>query len=172
MVANRENPLLVSDTNSTLIIDNDGNLRILNDEHKSVWSTKVRVQFNETIAKLTDVGDFGSILWESFDYPGNSLLPGMKFGTNGKTKGKNLMTSWRSDDDPTPGKFVVGLSSDQPPLQEKVEQVTKVSRATFVARENSLNDKSLSDVAQILIDFLVKVRRSFPGRHVARDKLV
>ncbi|GJV95342.1 hypothetical protein Tco_1546919 [Tanacetum coccineum] len=57
-------------------------------------------------------------------------------------------------------------------LQEKVEQVTKFSRATFVARENPLNDKSLSDVAQILIDFLVKVRRSFPGRHVARDKLV
>ncbi|GKF01207.1 hypothetical protein Tco_0028130, partial [Tanacetum coccineum] len=42
-------------------------------------------------------------------------------------------------------------------LQEKVKQVTKFSRATFVARENPLNDKSLSDVAQILIDFLVKV---------------
>ncbi|GJV52319.1 G-type lectin S-receptor-like serine/threonine-protein kinase [Tanacetum coccineum] len=121
-VANRENPLLVSDTNSTLIIDNDGNLRILDGEHNSVWSTKVRVQFNETIAKLTDMGNFclndttsGSILWESFDYPGNSLLPGMKLGTNEKTQDKHLMTSWKSEDDPTPGNFVVGLSSDQPP---------------------------------------------------------
>ncbi|PWA50545.1 G-type lectin S-receptor-like serine/threonine-protein kinase [Artemisia annua] len=121
-VANRENPLLVSDTNSSLIIDNDGNLRILNGEHKSVWSTKVRLQFNATIAKLTDIGNFclndttsGSIVWESFDYPGNSLLPGMKLGTNGKTQGKHLMTSWKSDDDPTPGDFVVGLSAEQPP---------------------------------------------------------
>nr|GEY64836.1 G-type lectin S-receptor-like serine/threonine-protein kinase At1g61550 [Tanacetum cinerariifolium] len=121
-VANRKIPLLVSDTNSTLIIDNDGNLRILDGEHNSVWSTKVRVQFNETIAKLTDVGNFclndttsGSILWASFDYPGNSLLPGMKLGTNGKTQFKHVMTSWISDDDPAPEEFVAGLSAEQPP---------------------------------------------------------
>ncbi|GJT26036.1 splicing factor 3B subunit 3-like protein [Tanacetum coccineum] len=41
-------------------------------------------------------------------------------------------------------------------LQEKVEQVTKFSRATFIALETSLNDKSPFDVAPILIDFLVK----------------
>nr|GEY70207.1 G-type lectin S-receptor-like serine/threonine-protein kinase At1g61550 [Tanacetum cinerariifolium] len=121
-VANRENPLLVSDTNSTLIIDDDGNLRILDGEHNSVWSTKVRVHFNETIAKLTDIGNFclndttsGSILWETFDYPSNSLLTGMKLGTNGKTQDKHLMTSWISDDDPATGDFVAGLSAEQPP---------------------------------------------------------
>ncbi|KAI3680612.1 hypothetical protein L6452_35385 [Arctium lappa] len=121
-VANRENPLLVSDTSSSLTIGNDGNLRIQDRENNVVWSTNVRVQSNETIAKLTDSGDLalndtisGSILWESFDYPSNSLLPGMKLGTKGKTQGKNLLTSWKSDDDPTPGKFVLGLSAEQPP---------------------------------------------------------
>ncbi|XP_024992414.1 G-type lectin S-receptor-like serine/threonine-protein kinase At1g61480 [Cynara cardunculus var. scolymus] len=121
-VANRENPLSVSDTTSSLTIGNDGNLIIQDGEHNIIWSTNVRVQFNETVAKLTDTGDLalndtisGSILWESFDYPSNSLLPGMKLGTKGKTQGKNLLTSWKSDDDPTPGEFVLGLSAEQPP---------------------------------------------------------
>ncbi|KAJ9566237.1 hypothetical protein OSB04_002203 [Centaurea solstitialis] len=121
-VANRENPLSVSDTNSSLTIGNDGNLRIQDGEGNIIWSTNVKVQFNETTAKLTDNGDLtlndtisGSILWESFDYPSNSLLPGMKLGTKGKTQGTSLLTSWKSDDDPAPGEFVLGLSAEQPP---------------------------------------------------------
>ncbi|KAI7736279.1 hypothetical protein M8C21_022729 [Ambrosia artemisiifolia] len=121
-VANRENPLSGSDNRSSLTIGNDGNLRILDGDQDTVWSTNVRGQFNETIAQLTDMGDFcindtisGSILWESFDYPGNSLLPGMKLGTKGNTQGKHLLSSWISNDDPTPGNFVVGLSAEQPP---------------------------------------------------------
>nr|GFC59467.1 G-type lectin S-receptor-like serine/threonine-protein kinase At1g61550 [Tanacetum cinerariifolium] len=86
-VANRESPLSISDTSSSLTIVDDGNLRILD----------------------------GMILWESFDYPSNSLLPGMKLGTNGKTQGTHFMTSWKSDDDPTSGNFVVGLSEERPP---------------------------------------------------------
>ncbi|CAH1448389.1 unnamed protein product [Lactuca virosa] len=39
----------------------------------------------------------------------------MRVGTNGKTQGKDLLTSWKSDNDPTPGDFVVGLSGEQPP---------------------------------------------------------
>nr|GEV94557.1 G-type lectin S-receptor-like serine/threonine-protein kinase At1g61550 [Tanacetum cinerariifolium] len=58
------------------------------------------------------LGTNGMILWESFDYPSNSLLPGMKLGTNGKTQGTHFMTSWKSDDDPTPGNFVAHLISD------------------------------------------------------------
>nr|GFA66382.1 hypothetical protein [Tanacetum cinerariifolium] len=38
-------------------------------------------------------------------------------------------------------------------LKEKVEQVTKFFQAIFVVRKKSLNDKSPSDVAAILIDF-------------------
>ncbi|GJX24446.1 G-type lectin S-receptor-like serine/threonine-protein kinase [Tanacetum coccineum] len=121
-VANRESPLSISDTSSSLTIVDDGNLRILDGERNTVWSTNITLQSNETTAKLTDTGDFclndtilGMILWESFDYPSNSLLPGMKLGMNGKTQGKHLMTSWKSDEDPTPGNFVVGLSADRPP---------------------------------------------------------
>ncbi|KAJ0917296.1 putative non-specific serine/threonine protein kinase [Helianthus annuus] len=122
MVANRENPLSVSDNRTSLIIADDGNLRIQDGDQNTIWLTKVRSEFNGTIAQLIDVGDFctndtitGSILWESFDYPGNSLLPGMKLETKGNPQGKHLLSSWKSDDDPTPGNFVVGLSAEQPP---------------------------------------------------------
>nr|GEZ53294.1 G-type lectin S-receptor-like serine/threonine-protein kinase At1g61490 [Tanacetum cinerariifolium] len=121
-VANRENPLSVSDTSSSLTVVGDGNLRILDGERNTVWSTNITLQSNKTTAKLTDTGDFclndtisEIILWESFDYPSNSLLPSMKLGTNGKTQGKHLMTSWKSVEDPTPGNFVVGLSAERPP---------------------------------------------------------
>ncbi|KAK9056355.1 hypothetical protein SSX86_027445 [Deinandra increscens subsp. villosa] len=121
-VANRENPLSVSENRSSLTIGNDGNLKILDGDQNTMWSTNLRGQFNETVAQLTDMGDLclndtisGSILWESFDYPGNSLLPGMKLGTIGNTQGKHLLSSWKSNDDPTPGNFVAGLSAEQPP---------------------------------------------------------
>ncbi|GJR72300.1 G-type lectin S-receptor-like serine/threonine-protein kinase [Tanacetum coccineum] len=121
-VANRESPLSISDTSSSLTIVDDGNLRILDGERNTVWSTNITLHSNKTAAKLTDTGDFclndtisGMILWESFDYPSNSLLQSMKLGTNGKTLGTHLMTSWKSGDDPTPGNFVVGLSEERPP---------------------------------------------------------
>ncbi|XP_071697697.1 G-type lectin S-receptor-like serine/threonine-protein kinase At1g61370 isoform X1 [Rutidosis leptorrhynchoides] len=122
-VANRQNPLSISDTSSTLLIDYEGNMRILDGKNNTVWKTNVTVMFNETIAQLTDMGNFclndsisSSILWESFDYPGNILLPGMRLGTKDKTQGnKHLLTSWKSVNDPTPGDFVVGLSVEQPP---------------------------------------------------------
>nr|GEX30390.1 G-type lectin S-receptor-like serine/threonine-protein kinase [Tanacetum cinerariifolium] len=107
---------------SSLTIVDDGNLRILDGERNTVWSTNITLWSNKTTAKLTDTGDFclndtisGMILLESFDYPSNGLLPGMKLGTNGKTQGTHFMTSWKSDDDPTPGNFVVGLSEERPP---------------------------------------------------------
>nr|XP_043620381.1 uncharacterized protein LOC122592255 [Erigeron canadensis] len=121
-VANRENPLIVSDTNCSLTIGSDGNMRILDGERNTVWSTNLTVRVNETIAQLTDMGDFslndtlsGSSLWESYDNPGNSLLPGMRLGTIGRTQRNNILTSWKSNDDPATGNFVVGLSAEQPP---------------------------------------------------------
>nr|GEX23747.1 hypothetical protein [Tanacetum cinerariifolium] len=57
-------------------------------------------------------------------------------------------------------------------LQGKGEHVTEFSPETFVAEEESLNDKNGSYVAPILVDFLVKEFRCFPRRHVAGDNVV
>ncbi|GJV89692.1 hypothetical protein Tco_1533630 [Tanacetum coccineum] len=63
-------------------------------------------------------------------------------------------------------------AKNQVSLQEKLERAMNFSLATFVARERWLNNKNPSDVAPILIEFLVKVCGEFPERHVARDDLV
>lgn len=59
----------------------------------------------EIALKLLDSGNAvlidtaGTIIWESFQHPTDTFLPGMKMDTNLK------LTSWRSVDDPTPGSF-------------------------------------------------------------------
>ncbi|XP_028066994.1 G-type lectin S-receptor-like serine/threonine-protein kinase At4g27290 [Camellia sinensis] len=45
-------------------------------------------------------------LWQSFDYPCNTLLPGMKLGKNFVKGLERHLSSWKSSDDPTPGNLM------------------------------------------------------------------
>ncbi|KAL7243938.1 hypothetical protein ACSBR1_016205 [Camellia fascicularis] len=125
-VANRENPLTVTATDSassSLTIGKDGNLRLLDGMNNTVWLTNVSsVHSNNSIAVLSDRGDLslkdsvsGLILWESFNYPCDTFSPGMMIGMNTKTGDKRFMSSWLTEDDPSPGTFVCGFSMDTPP---------------------------------------------------------
>nr|XP_027108739.1 uncharacterized protein LOC113728542 [Coffea arabica] len=121
-VANRGNALLADDLASRLIISSDGNLKLMDGKQDIVWSTNASVQSNTTIAVLTDDGDFilkdkisGATLWESFYYPSDTILATMQLGLNGRSGQKSFLTSWENDNDPAPGKFVVGLSDEKPP---------------------------------------------------------
>ncbi|THG20546.1 hypothetical protein TEA_010210 [Camellia sinensis var. sinensis] len=125
-VANRENPLTVTardSASSSLTIGKDGNLRLLDGMNNTVWLTNVSsVHSNNSIAVLSDRGDLtlkdsvsGLILWESFNYPCDTFSPGMMIGMNTKTGEKRFMSSWLTEDDPSPGTFVCGLSMDTPP---------------------------------------------------------
>ncbi|KAK3019222.1 hypothetical protein RJ639_003805 [Escallonia herrerae] len=49
--------------------------------------------------------DDGNFLWQSFDYPSDTLLPGMKLGKNFETGLERYLYSWKSNDDPSPGDF-------------------------------------------------------------------
>jgi hypothetical protein len=49
--------------------------------------------------------DTKGILWQSFDHPTDTLLPGMKLGINLKTGQKWMLTSWLTDKIPAPGGF-------------------------------------------------------------------
>lgn len=49
------------------------------------------------------------VLWQSFDYPTDTLLPGMKIGINTKTGHRWSLTSWSSEGDPASGSFKLGM---------------------------------------------------------------
>lgn len=112
-VANRERP--ISGTTGALSIDSDGNL-VLHEKNGSfpVWSTKVSSGLSNysTTARLMDSGnlvlvqDFSkSVIWQSFDYPTDTLLPLMKLGLDLKTGLNRFLTSWKSPEDPAPGNY-------------------------------------------------------------------
>ncbi|KAL7250113.1 hypothetical protein ACSBR1_012169 [Camellia fascicularis] len=123
-VANRENPLTVTaidSASSSLTVGKDGNLRLLDGMNNTVWLTNVSVHSNNSIAVLSDRGDLtlkdtvsGLILWESFNYPCDTFSPGMMLGMNTKTREKRFMSSWLTEDDPSPGEYVCGFSLDTP----------------------------------------------------------
>ncbi|XP_039166659.1 G-type lectin S-receptor-like serine/threonine-protein kinase At1g11410 [Eucalyptus grandis] len=110
-VANRERP--INGTSGALSIDSDGNL-VLHETNGSflVWSTNVSYALSNysTTARLMDSGnlvlvqDFSErMIWQSFDYPTDTMLPFMKLGLNRKTGLNRFLTSWKSPEDPTPG---------------------------------------------------------------------
>ncbi|GAU21485.1 hypothetical protein TSUD_242080 [Trifolium subterraneum] len=92
-VANRETPVN-NNSGGVLKLNQNGVLVILNGANNTVWSSNisnkggVTVVNNSTTAQLLDTGNLvlkigpENILWQSFDYPCDILLPGMKLGWN------------------------------------------------------------------------------------------
>ncbi|KAF6145434.1 hypothetical protein GIB67_032557 [Kingdonia uniflora] len=111
-VANRERSL--SDSTGTLMINNEGYLGIMNSKGGFIVVAYGSDSTGNTSAKLLDDGNLvlrdegGNILWQSFDYPTDTFLPGMKMGRNLKTKQNRLLVSWTSAEDAAPGVYSLG----------------------------------------------------------------
>ncbi|KAK8642167.1 hypothetical protein V6N13_011524 [Hibiscus sabdariffa] len=112
-VANREFPLVNS--SGLLTLGDDGTLSIVNESRSIIWSSNSSLTAKDPVAVLLDTGNFivkdagddneGRYIWQSFDYPSDTLLPGMKLGWNKKTGLNRHLTSWKSSDDPSPGEY-------------------------------------------------------------------
>ncbi|XP_043811028.1 G-type lectin S-receptor-like serine/threonine-protein kinase At4g27290 [Manihot esculenta] len=113
-VANRRAPIF-NNSSALLMMDNQGNL-VLKNGGSVVWSTNSKREVQTPLLQLLDSGNLvltdasdgrsGIYLWQSFDYPTDTLLPGMKLGVNLKTGLDRRLTSWKNWDDPSPGDFV------------------------------------------------------------------
>ncbi|GKB27569.1 putative S-locus glycoprotein domain-containing protein [Tanacetum coccineum] len=55
------------------------------------------------------IKDDNSVIWQSFDYPRDTYLPGMKVGKNLITGRETYLRSWKSADDPSPGEYTVSI---------------------------------------------------------------
>ncbi|KAK8493745.1 hypothetical protein V6N12_034394 [Hibiscus sabdariffa] len=112
-VANRDNP--IKDNSGNLRIDSRGNLALFQRNRTlPVWSTNISVTgTRNTIAQILDSGNLvlvqndtrRAVVWQSFDYPTNTLLPFMKLGLSFRTGLNRVITSWKSPDDPGIGNF-------------------------------------------------------------------
>ncbi|XP_062096238.1 G-type lectin S-receptor-like serine/threonine-protein kinase At1g61490 [Humulus lupulus] len=124
-VANREEPLSLTDTWALLQISNNGNLELLNGNPQNssvLWSTKVDFSSNTTLAILLDNGNFvlrdstsGADLWQSFQHPCDTFLPNSVLGFNLKTGENYKQNSWKAENDPSPGNFTFGIAKKTPP---------------------------------------------------------
>ncbi|KAM5580801.1 hypothetical protein ABKV19_010152 [Rosa sericea] len=115
-VANREQP--VSDRFSSVLTMSDGNLVLFNESKSPVWSTNLSsTTLGSVKAVLLDDGNLvlraGSSsshpLWQSFDHPAHTWLPGSKLGFNNFTKQTQMLTSWKNAENPAPGLFSLQL---------------------------------------------------------------
>ncbi|KAH7660823.1 S-receptor-like serine/threonine-protein kinase protein [Dioscorea alata] len=74
------------------------------------------VALTNPVAQLLDDGNFvireansSELAWQSFDYPTDTLLSGMKLGWDLRTGLNRNLTSWRSKEDPSPGSYVLSF---------------------------------------------------------------
>ncbi|KAE7998015.1 hypothetical protein FH972_002594 [Carpinus fangiana] len=112
-VANRDKP--IQGSQGYLIMEADGLLRIMHDGGSPIPLNANEAAPNSTatlensgnfrVKELNSDGSTKRVLWQSFDYPTNTLLPGMKLGINLKTQQKWMLTSWLTNQIPAAGSF-------------------------------------------------------------------
>uniref|UniRef100_I1QR28 Receptor-like serine/threonine-protein kinase n=2 Tax=Oryza glaberrima TaxID=4538 RepID=I1QR28_ORYGL len=119
-VANQETPvtngttLSLTESSDLVVSDADGRVR---------WTANVTggaagAGNGNTTAVLMNTGNLvvrspnGTALWQSFEHPTDSFLPGMKLRMTYSTRASDRLVSWRGPADPSPGSFSYGGDTD------------------------------------------------------------
>ncbi|KAF8414037.1 hypothetical protein HHK36_002036 [Tetracentron sinense] len=118
-VANRDNPL--TNSSGVLKLDTKGNLVLVNQRESVLWSSNLSRIVENPVVQLLESGNLvlrdekdvnsESYVWQSFDYPSDTLLPGMKLGWDLKKGLNRRLSSWKKDDDPSPGRLTYGIEN-------------------------------------------------------------
>ncbi|GKV53492.1 hypothetical protein SLEP1_g60013 [Rubroshorea leprosula] len=115
-IANRNNPIF--NRSGILSVNRNGCPQILSGEKEiialcSTRASKARatlqVDGNFVLQELNSDGSVKGNLWQSFDHPTDTLLPGMKLGFNLKTGFNWTLTSRRSFFSPASGSFTLAV---------------------------------------------------------------
>ncbi|KAL6198854.1 hypothetical protein ACLB2K_028642 [Fragaria x ananassa] len=119
-IANRKTPILYPtgvlalDENNTLKVTQNGGDPLLlysaNSESSASNTSVVATLLdsgNFTLLQVNSDGSTKRVLWQSFDHPGNTLLPGMKLGIDRKNGHIWSLSSWLSLYSAEPGAFTL-----------------------------------------------------------------
>ncbi|CAL5082728.1 unnamed protein product [Urochloa decumbens] len=133
-VANRDAPVTVDERRSgsaapSLSLANDTSSLVLSDAGgRVVWtanitaaaaasSTAVAVVLQNDGNLVVRTPDGAAALWQSFDHPTDTFIPGMKVGLRRRARGRGVndgwrIVSWKGPGDPSPGTFSYGMDPD------------------------------------------------------------
>ncbi|TXG69078.1 hypothetical protein EZV62_004013 [Acer yangbiense] len=117
-VSNRNSPII--DKSGSLRVDStDGNLKIFHSGGNPIAISSVEGARNTSVTldqsgnlvlhELHSNGSINGMLWQSFDYPTHTLLPGMKLGINLQTGHQWFLRSWLTYYSPAEGSFTFGM---------------------------------------------------------------
>nr|XP_019711255.1 G-type lectin S-receptor-like serine/threonine-protein kinase At2g19130 [Elaeis guineensis] len=117
-VANRATPIS-NISSAELKISEDGKLVLLSSSKVPVWSSNSTPStLNSTVAVLLDTGNLvirngsNTTIWQSFDHPTDTVMPGGWLGLNKITGEHQTITSWENPENPAPGPFTESMDPD------------------------------------------------------------
>ncbi|KAJ3670289.1 hypothetical protein LUZ60_010613 [Juncus effusus] len=109
-VANRDSP--ITDSTGVLTLGANGALHLKDSTGEEHWFTNSQA-VKTPKAFLLDSGNLvvtdtssNTQLWQSFDQPCDTLLPGMKMGYDSAFGHESYLQSWKGENDPTPGDYI------------------------------------------------------------------
>ncbi|XP_073133215.1 G-type lectin S-receptor-like serine/threonine-protein kinase At1g67520 [Henckelia pumila] len=112
-IGNRDHPV-GNNSSPALTITSTGALIVVHDGGNDPFTLYAGGSSRNVSATLLESGNFvvtdgssGSVLWQSFDYPTDTLLAGMKLGSDHKTGRKRTLTSWFGENNPASGPFTL-----------------------------------------------------------------
>ena len=116
-VANRETPL--ENHYGVLKVTDKGILVLLDKTNTTIWSSNTSstgankiyyptaqlLDSGNLVVKDGNISDPMTLLWQSFDYPSDTLLPEMKLGWDLLNGLERYLTAWKSAEDPAKGEI-------------------------------------------------------------------
>ncbi|MCD9641966.1 hypothetical protein HAX54_028525, partial [Datura stramonium] len=141
--------------------NSSSNLVLLDEFQDLVWSTHIArsaTPDNSVIAVLRDDGnlilsDVSNsstllILWQSFDYPTHTILPGAKLGYDKRTQIKQVLISWKNWNDRAPG--LIPLELDP----RHAQFVIKWNRTIQYWASGSWNGQTFNSVTEMRLNYI------------------
>lgn len=113
-VINNDRPVTISP--GYLHFTDDGMFGVYDYEQRQMWLTGSPVRSNSTLVRLSDSGnlmlvdlDSNTTLLQSFDYFGDTMVPGMKLGLDRESGRLRQLVSWQNATNPFPGEYSAAI---------------------------------------------------------------
>ncbi|KAJ0533549.1 putative S-locus glycoprotein [Helianthus annuus] len=168
-VANRDTTL--NTTTGVVKVNSSGILQLVSvgNTNTTIWSSSAvsSKKIINPVAKLLDNGNLvireGSrTLWQSFDYPGDTYLPGMKIGKDFITGIDRKWVSWKSLDDPSPGPYVLWMDTNGfPQVSEKRSSVLHTRFAPWNGVSIIDLPRLTGNLASVINDFVMNEKEIY-----------